>query len=148
MTQLQEIGDFSFAECTSIKASQLKFPETLKKIGDCAFLGVELNKVTLPESLESLGEGAFTTSTLKTIYIGKNLRKFDNAFVTGITNGTITVNQSTPPSAVTPLSVTTTTGSLKNWTLKVPAGASQAYKNNSYWSQFKIKEDAALQAVN
>lgn len=143
--QLEEIGNFAFFNCASITTQTLVFPETLKKIGNNAFAGIDLYKVTLPESLVELGEAAFMHEKIQSIYIGKNLTKLDNAFLTEVTNGTLTINQSTPPTAETPLKVMgVTSGMYSGWTLKVPKNASKAYKAATYWSRFKIVEDPSL----
>lgn len=55
-------GVFYDADYNNIGESTLKnisFPETLKKIGNCAFRGCMLKKIKLPESVESVGHYSF-----------------------------------------------------------------------------------------
>ena len=55
----------------------VKFPNTLKYIGDYVFSDSNLTKVTLPNSVKQIKDSAFSNSGLKTIKFGKNLTRLD-----------------------------------------------------------------------
>lgn len=67
-TSLTEIGDFAFAECTTL--SDVKFPSTLQKIGGGAFSNCKLIKdIELPDGLITVGQSAFINTGLEYIII-------------------------------------------------------------------------------
>ena len=51
----------------------VKFPDTLKYIGDYTFYESKLTKVTFPNSVKDIKDSAFSGSEIKTINFGKNL---------------------------------------------------------------------------
>lgn len=56
---LQDIGDYAFANCPKLR--KVRFPESLRRIGMCAFRGTRLEEVHLPAGFEELGfEALFT----------------------------------------------------------------------------------------
>ena len=54
---LKEVGAYAFAYTNSLRKADL--PEGLKSIGECAFVGTNIQRVNLPASVEKVGEGAF-----------------------------------------------------------------------------------------
>lgn len=51
----------------------VKFPNTLKYIGDYAFFNSKITKITFPNSVKKIKDSAFLDSNLKEIKFGKNL---------------------------------------------------------------------------
>lgn len=51
----------------------VKFPNTLKYIGDYAFYNSKITKITFPNSVKKIKDSAFLNSDLKKIKFGKNL---------------------------------------------------------------------------
>ena len=56
-SQIREIGEWSFRNCSQLRKLQLN--DGLRIIGDLAFGGTELKKVSIPGTVEHLGDGAF-----------------------------------------------------------------------------------------
>ena len=60
-TKDNEIGDWSFYLCWSIKS--LNLPSTINKIGNLAFVNCRITNLDLPSGLISIGHGAFENCT-------------------------------------------------------------------------------------
>ena len=59
--ELECIMEKLFSGCFSLK--EIVLPNSIKSIGDSAFVGTAIEKIVLPKSLEILGEAAFYTCT-------------------------------------------------------------------------------------
>lgn len=57
------IGDDTFEDCNNIK--RITLHNGLKKIGACAFNGLDLEQLTIPETVVEIGERAFSSSGAK-----------------------------------------------------------------------------------
>lgn len=81
-TQLVEIPYRAFSNVASENIKAVYLPETLKKIGDYAFTGVEVGTrdgLTLPATVEAIGESAFLAGNGKfTFSDGSNLKNIGN----------------------------------------------------------------------
>ncbi len=101
--------DYMFWNCSSL--SQIAFPSTCKKIGDCAFLRTNLTSIDIPNSVISIGKNAF--------FGCENLAsvKMENPIP-------IKIDESSFPGR-------------RNTTLYVPAGSRDAYLAADYWKDFK-----------
>ena len=62
-----KIADFAFSFCTNIK--KVILPDTVKVIGQSAFVRCSLNYIRMPRKLKELGGSAFQESALKKITI-------------------------------------------------------------------------------
>ncbi len=72
------IGDQAFS---GAYIKKLTLPNSLTKIGNYAFHMVSIDELIIPDSVTSIGEGAFSYSSHKVISIGKNLSTIgDTAF--------------------------------------------------------------------
>lgn len=67
---VEKIGSYAFDGCFET----IDFPDTLVKIGECAFNGISLNEVNFPENFESLGLGAFARIDITTLTIPGSLK--------------------------------------------------------------------------
>lgn len=64
-TELSQIGDYAFEDCTSLEHFNLSGNDTLTRIGDFAFHNcLALESIVLPSSLTRICEGAFASSGL------------------------------------------------------------------------------------
>lgn len=81
-TQLVEIPEAAFRSVKSIEVEAVYLPETLKVIGDRAFVCVEVgtrNGLNLPATVESIGEYAFSSGSGKFSFSdGSNLKNIGN----------------------------------------------------------------------
>ncbi len=59
--KISEIGDMTFMFCENLTA--INIPYTVENIGENAFLGTKINKITLPPNIKSVDNGAFATNT-------------------------------------------------------------------------------------
>lgn len=75
------IGNFAFADCSSLKS--ITIPNSVTLIGQCAFSGCDgLTSITLPESVTFIGENAFShCQNLESVKIPSTVRSIrDGAF--------------------------------------------------------------------
>ncbi|EJK59391.1 hypothetical protein THAOC_20398, partial [Thalassiosira oceanica] len=68
---LVEIEEAAFRQCQLIGA--VAFPSTLRRIGDCAFVGIEAPLVALPDGLEGMGAQAFLFSDAANVRVPASL---------------------------------------------------------------------------
>ncbi|MBE5774017.1 MAG: hypothetical protein E7337_08795 [Clostridiales bacterium] len=82
-----EIADYANFHDNYSQLSNVTFPETLKRIGMCAFYKVKLYWMRLPESVEEIGDAAFRyCNQLNMIFLNKGLKTIGStAFDIGAT---------------------------------------------------------------
>ena len=160
---VEEIGERAFAEAAKLR-SPVHLPSTVKKIGEAAFYSewgsVGITHINLPEGLEIIEGSAFhrCTNLQDTIVIPSTVTQireyaFANCFqltavvlpagLQGIKEGAfgncysldyIECLGSEPPA----IEENTFSGVEKdNFTVVVPQGAVEAYKNAPHWKEFK-----------
>lgn len=156
---VEEIGENAFSECTRL-TGKVHVPSTVRKIGKNAFAGAGISHVTLPEGLEIIEEFTFQSCAYlqDTIVIPSTVKQIRRnafggcpminavilpaglegiqsyAFGGGFSFDYIQCLGSTPP-AIEPNSFS---GVEKdNFTVVVPQGAVEAYKNADGWREFK-----------
>lgn len=61
---VREIGEHCFAGCKKI--AKLIIPNTVKIIGDYAFSGIEIDRLTIPNSVSTIGKGCLSEAVIKT----------------------------------------------------------------------------------
>lgn len=168
---LVEIGADAFYECP-VSKSAFSLPETLKYIGDRAFMGWKIGSLTLNNNLETIGNGCFTgvkgtiniPNSVKTIgglafegsfdkvVIGTGLSVLaKSAFASTASSGKFYVNLGVPLAMAGCIFNGNVTDDdiQKKWTLYVPKGSKTAYSSNGYWKKFgSIVEDASLTSGN
>lgn len=68
LTNVEEIGDYAFCDCTNLEEATLS--TSLKKIGKESFRNCKLKEVTIAESVKDVGDAAFMSNTAlqKVIY--------------------------------------------------------------------------------
>lgn len=75
-TVINTIGVGAYSTDPMLK--YVAFPDTLKVIGEKAFLQTNMEKIVIPQGVEEIGKRAFSSSTaLKTIYIPATVKKID-----------------------------------------------------------------------
>lgn len=167
---LEEIGDFAFSG--TIKNTYLTMPKNLKTIGNNAFSGWIIDNLTLNEKLETIGDGAFSgvkgtinipnsvksigyiafAGTFNKVIIGTGLEHLKkDAFTSSASTGSFYVNLGVPLE----MDGYIFCGNMvdydiqNKWTLYVPKGSKNAYKEKIYWNKFKsIIEDNTLISGN
>ena len=167
---LEEIGDFAFSG--TIKSTYLTMPKNLKTIGNNAFSGWIIDNLTLNEKLETIGDGAFSgvkgtinipnsvksigyiafAGTFNKVIIGTGLEHLKkDAFTSSASTGSFYVNLGVPLE----MDGYIFCGNMvdydiqNKWTLYVPKGSKNAYKEKIYWNKFKsIIEDNTLISGN
>lgn len=154
-----EIGDEAFGNVTSLRGD-MKLPSTLRKMGETAFAGTYISHINLPEGLEVISSTAFNgcaylqdTITIPSTVLQIGSRAFEgcrmlNAVILPekleeIQEGAfrdcrsldyIQCLGSTPPV----LDGSAFDGVEKNnFTVVVPEGAVDAYRNAEGWKEFK-----------
>ena len=156
---VEEIGFGAFWDCSKLEGT-LRFPSTIRNIGVNAFAGVALSHIELPEGLEIIEEGAFCYmgNLLDTLRIPSTVRQIRNGafrFDTQLTavilpaglegiqddafQGCYSLDY-IECQAVNPPEITGNTFSgveKNNFTLIVPKGSVEKYKNAPHWCEFK-----------
>lgn len=125
--KLETIGEGAFC---SLGSSPVVIPNSVKKIGYCAFLG-DFNEIRLGSGIEEISSYAFYTKSK---------------------SGKIYVNQSIPVStngASVVLYCNEMQDAAPYWTLYVPKGSKTIYQEHPMWKSFKyIYEDNTLTSGN
>ena len=143
---------FSHHSCKS-----LSLPATIKKIGDRAFYGCQLNRIEIPDACEEIGAEAFGGDmwyNCDTLFLGRGLRKIGYhafSFYQWAPNSRrsicIVCKAVTPPEAkhegLDPFGIY----AKKSIKLLVPEGSVEAYRNHWVWGQFNVIGDPALNPV-
>lgn len=112
---LQRIGNWAFYNCHQLQ--ELNIPEGVTEIGDAAFYGCSyLEDLVLPSSLLTIGDNCFSLCSKL---------------------GRIIVNAAVPPvvEAKTFYEVD------RSIPVYVPKGSLEAYKADTYWSEFRLLDD-------
>ena len=76
---IEIIGNSAFENATHYSTNiSLTLPESLKRIGDKAFMGVSLNLLHIPSSVVNIGSRAFDTYGCSTITVASNNNVYDS----------------------------------------------------------------------
>lgn len=166
--KLEVIGDAAFN--FTYKADHLALPPNVKQIGQNAFSGWTIRKLTLNDKLESIGHFAFTKVAEK-IVIPNSVKSIGSfAFCGGfdevvIGSGVKSIAENAFDGTTRYSSTNIVSVNLGNplkldgsimanynsnlWNLRVPKGSKDAYAKSNYWKQFRtITEDASLVSGN
>lgn len=73
--KLEKIGDHAFCCCERLKT--VTIPDTVKEIGECAFLWAGLKRVDLPNNLKSISERAFSYTPVEKISLPRSVSIID-----------------------------------------------------------------------
>ena len=112
---LQRIGNWAFYNCSLLQ--ELNIPEGVTEIGNAAFYGCShLEDLVLPSSLQTIGDYGFSDCS--------NLER-------------ITVNATVPPV----IEANTFYEVDRSIPVYVPKGSLEAYKADTYWSEFRLLDD-------
>lgn len=112
---LQRIGNWAFYNCSLLQ--ELNIPEGVTEIGNAAFYGCShLEDLVLPSSLQTIGDYGFSDCS--------NLER-------------ITVNAAIPPV----IEANTFYEVDRSIPVYVPKGSLEAYKADTYWSEFRLLDD-------
>ena len=112
---LQRIGNWAFYNCHQLQ--ELNIPEGVTEIGDAAFYGCSyLEDLVLPSSLQTIGDNCFSLCS-----------KLER----------IIVNAAIPPA----IEAKTFYEVNRSIPVYVPKGSLEAYKADTYWSEFRLLDD-------
>ena len=112
---LQRIGNWAFYNCHQLQ--ELNIPEGVTEIGDAAFYGCTyLEDLVLPSSLQTIGDNCFSLCSKL---------------------GRIIVNAAIPPA----IEAKTFYEVDRSIPVYVPKGSLEAYKADTYWSEFRLLDD-------
>ncbi len=141
---LKEIGMSAFVYSEFEKVT---LNEKLETIGEGAFGSLGSSPVVIPNSVKKIGYCAFF-GDFKEIRLGSGIEEISPyAFYTKSKSGKIYVNQSTPVStngASVVLYYNEMQDAAPYWTLYVPKGSKSAYQYHQSWRNFKyIYEDSS-----
>lgn len=131
-TVLKTIGDQAFANTT--KLTEVAIPSSVTSVGSAFFGCSALAKVTLAEGLETMGNNMFYgCKALTEISVPATVKSIGSSTFMSCSNITSITSLSTVPPTATALSFDYF---YENATLKVPAGAIDAYKAAEGWKVF------------
>ena len=123
-SSLWRIGSWAFYNCHQLQ--QLTIPEGVTELGDAAFYGCTyLEEMSLPSTIQSIGDNGFALcAKLEIMYVKAPVPPTIQA------KTFLDVNRKIP--------------------VYVPDGAVDAYKDDPYWSEFKIlsEENAVENVIN
>lgn len=136
---LRTLGNYAFANCTSIK--ELRLNEGLQQIGQSALSGnAQLKDIDLPSTLTSLGNNCFEGCGFSEIVIPASVKSFGTYLAKNCNNNDVTFYIC----AATPVTCSSTTFNTKNYStrapLVVPVGSKAAYTAASNWKNSAISE--------
>ena len=83
-TQIELIEDECFAYSYLNKG--IKFPASLKDIGERAFINSKMKDLIIPDNVEIIRGKAFSGSSLERVYLGSSLKQIDNYAFYNTTN--------------------------------------------------------------
>lgn len=72
-------GESDFIDLDLYSVTGLELPSSLRRIGLCAFYGVNARSVTIPEGVESMGSACFQYSPLRSVSLPSTLREVSAA---------------------------------------------------------------------
>ena len=135
---LQRIGNWAFYNCHQLQ--ELNIPEGVTEIGNAAFYNChQLQELNIPEGVTEIGDAAFYgCSYLEDLVLPSSLQTIgDNCFSLCSKLGRIIVNAAVPPvvEAKTFYEVD------RSIPVYVPKGSLEAYKADTYWSEFRLLDD-------
>ena len=141
---LDTIGRRAFNDCIALE--DVEFPRNLKVIGDDAFNQCSsLKSVKTGGELETIGFAAFERAGVQQLTLGESLKSIeDNAFAYCNITEVYSWNPQPPVIEFNTFNTVTT----QNAILTVPAEAVDAYKEATYWKNFKNIVGKDLSAVN
>lgn len=124
------------SECK--KVTQIRIPDSVKRIGDYAFAKTGLTDVTIPNSVTHIGEGAFFECIwLASLSIGRSVEEIgDKAFYAYGENTIKNVSSLNPIPPKMPKDAFFV-NIYWNATLSVPTGAMTAYQQAESWKEFR-----------
>lgn len=76
-------GESDFIDLDLYSVTGLELPSSLRKIGLCAFYGINAHSVTIPEGVESMGSACFQYSPLRSVSLPSTLRKVSASTFSG-----------------------------------------------------------------
>lgn len=98
---INSVGDDHIGEDWNTPLVELVLSDNILIIGDYAFYGADIEKITFPEGLETIGEAAFYGCSLKEIDLPDTLKSVGNhAFASAIDKNTIVDELVIPDSVV------------------------------------------------
>lgn len=77
LKSLSEIPESLFRGFDSL--TEIEIPGNIKSIGDLAFFGTNLEKVTFAEGLEKIGDGAFAQTKIKEVHLPKSIKELGSS---------------------------------------------------------------------
>lgn len=130
------IPNHLLAECK--KVTQIKIPDSVKKIGDYAFYWAGLTDVTIPNSVTHIGKGAFQECwRLASLTIGSSVEEIGDmafyAYGENVIKNVASLNPIPPKMPKDAFFVNI----YWNATLSVPTGALTAYQEAESWKEFR-----------
>ncbi len=169
LDNLIEIGDYVFDDTKSVSFNDVRFGSDLETIGASPFgensssivtfvegirsishdhntagypaFDIRGSELTLPNSLENLGDLSFSGAISK-IELGRGLKSVGRAaMITSSKKGDVYISATTPPSCPDDFLVGSDNWESihSGWTLHVPEGSENAYRNAPGWRKFKIE---------
>ena len=135
---LQRIGNWAFYNCHQLQ--ELNIPEGVTEIGNAAFYNChQLQELNIPEGVTEIGDAAFYGCTyLEDLVLPSSLQTIgDNCFSLCSKLERIIVNAAIPPA----IEAKTFYEVDRSIPVYVPKGSLEAYKADTYWSEFRLLDD-------
>ena len=135
---LQRIGNWAFYNCHQLQ--ELNIPEGVTEIGNAAFYNChQLQELNIPEGVTEIGDAAFYgCSYLEDLVLPSSLQTIgDNCFSLCSKLERIIVNAAIPPA----IEAKTFYEVDRSIPVYVPKGSLEAYKADTYWSEFRLLDD-------
>lgn len=132
--EVTEIGVCAF--CEALCLTDVKFPNSLKSMGNSCFQGcISLKNVVLPKGISTIPQRAFAQSGLESVIIPSSVMTIgDRAFQCSNLNDVTNLS-------IQPQKIDNYTFSVHR-TLHVKPGYRDIYNKTNYWMNFNIVEDA------
>ena len=95
LPKLSELKEKNYRfELQKGKLTSVKLPNTLKFIGEDAFILNQLTEITIPDSVVEIGSGAFSNNKLTSIKLSRNLNKIERSAFVGNKLESVTIPDS------------------------------------------------------